>query len=557
MKKKKNVFTSALALGIACTTAISSSIVMPAGAIADDISYYGESTVTVTDCHDGDTIVSYDVDGSIYDSIIYKSGASNELKVVGDSTYNRRVNTEVTTPSEGCSIKYVCLENTTTEQVIYQKATECGQPISFIGSYSNNIADTVAVYEGSKKRELRDETCKKVYSVEDYDELTSDIYYISSFVCCYNGDIEIDSKFLVSDFSDKSLESKNEYPVIELKMSIPNLPDLNYDGLFNSSDIILMQDYVLNKTPLSNIQYWFFYSDYPGYDDEESLGYCIDSYNELLNIVPSPDDRLYEKYNTSFEPLAKEEIIGRISSFDGTNMYWTGLCVLDSFVSENNIFTLDIYCKDLIPLAGSFQLEYDPSLMVIESCNTDNLSIPEYPVEGIKLFNTYNDTDNGILSCYFTSTSGMLTEYSDYIEGGTILRFNCKLTDKAKTGDIIPVKINTIDRPSNNWRNALNDSDYTTIYHYVSGHSGNVIVNDHTSSTHITKIKGDANFDGNVSVADVIAISSYVGNPESNPLDAYAIANGDVHNPGDGISSGDALMIQQYLAGIIPMLDVE
>lgn len=65
------------------------------------------------------------------------------------------------------------------------------------------------------------------------------------------------------------------------------------------------------------------------------------------------------------------------------------------------------------------------------------------------------------------------------------------------------------------------------------------------------------NFDGNVTVADVVAISSYVGNPTTNPLDAYAISNGDVHNVGDGLSANDALMIQQYLVGIITSLDVE
>ncbi|MDE5946279.1 MAG: RICIN domain-containing protein [Oscillospiraceae bacterium] len=65
---------------------------------------------------------------------------------------------------------------------------------------------------------------------------------------------------------------------------------------------------------------------------------------------------------------------------------------------------------------------------------------------------------------------------------------------------------------------------------------------------------GDANDDGIVDVADVVAVASYVGNSSSNSISEKGIVNSDVHNSGDGLTANDALVIQQYLAKIITSL---
>ncbi|MDE5946064.1 MAG: beta-mannosidase [Oscillospiraceae bacterium] len=70
-------------------------------------------------------------------------------------------------------------------------------------------------------------------------------------------------------------------------------------------------------------------------------------------------------------------------------------------------------------------------------------------------------------------------------------------------------------------------------------------------------IYGDANNDGTVDVADVVASAAYVGNPEGNKLDAQGLINADVHNVGNGITADDALAIQQYLAKIVKELPVK
>ena len=63
------------------------------------------------------------------------------------------------------------------------------------------------------------------------------------------------------------------------------------------------------------------------------------------------------------------------------------------------------------------------------------------------------------------------------------------------------------------------------------------------------------NNDGKVEIADVVSAAAFVGDQQSNPLSDEALILGDVQNHGDGITSGDVLMIQQYLANIISSLD--
>ena len=66
--------------------------------------------------------------------------------------------------------------------------------------------------------------------------------------------------------------------------------------------------------------------------------------------------------------------------------------------------------------------------------------------------------------------------------------------------------------------------------------------------------KGDINLDGNIDIADVVAIAGYVGDYSKNKLEPQGILNGDVHNSGNGLNANDSLMIQQYLANIITEL---
>ncbi|MDD7185489.1 MAG: dockerin type I repeat-containing protein [Oscillospiraceae bacterium] len=67
-------------------------------------------------------------------------------------------------------------------------------------------------------------------------------------------------------------------------------------------------------------------------------------------------------------------------------------------------------------------------------------------------------------------------------------------------------------------------------------------------------LRGDANNDNSVDIADVVAIASYVSDSETNQLSEQGIANADVHASGNGINANDALAVQQYIADILTEL---
>lgn len=78
---------------------------------------------------------------------------------------------------------------------------------------------------------------------------------------------------------------------------------------------------------------------------------------------------------------------------------------------------------------------------------------------------------------------------------------------------------------------------------------------EYIENLYTAEIKGDVNADGETDIADTVTISAYVANSGINPINVeQRIINGDVHNTGDGLTANDALMIQQYLAGIIEIL---
>ena len=70
-------------------------------------------------------------------------------------------------------------------------------------------------------------------------------------------------------------------------------------------------------------------------------------------------------------------------------------------------------------------------------------------------------------------------------------------------------------------------------------------------------VYGDANADGKVDVADVVAVAAYVGSAENNKLSDEGLKNADVQGVGDGVTANDALAIQQYLSGSVKSLPIE
>ncbi len=76
---------------------------------------------------------------------------------------------------------------------------------------------------------------------------------------------------------------------------------------------------------------------------------------------------------------------------------------------------------------------------------------------------------------------------------------------------------------------------------------------------------GDANCDGNVTLADAVLIMQVLGNPDAYGVDGtgdihiseQGMLNGDVANVGDGLTNADALAVQEYLLKLIDKLPKE
>lgn len=66
----------------------------------------------------------------------------------------------------------------------------------------------------------------------------------------------------------------------------------------------------------------------------------------------------------------------------------------------------------------------------------------------------------------------------------------------------------------------------------------------------VNVLLGDANCDGDVTMADAAAILQFLGNSELYPLSAAGKINADVAGNRDGITPADALLIQRYKAGL-------
>ncbi len=69
-------------------------------------------------------------------------------------------------------------------------------------------------------------------------------------------------------------------------------------------------------------------------------------------------------------------------------------------------------------------------------------------------------------------------------------------------------------------------------------------------------VYGDANCDGKVEIADATLILQFLTNKDEYQLSKQGLINADVSGNGDGVTGGDALVIQQVDAGIYKITDL-
>ena len=181
----------------------------------------------------------------------------------------------------------------------------------------------------------------------------------------------------------------------------------------------------------------------------------------------------------------------------------------------------------------------------MQKCDYSGLGISNGKTEP-KEFSYVIDSEDGMVNCSFYSTNDDGTNW--------IKKSDAKITltgtvNKDASAGSYTIAVKPIVREGNESMFAGYYDGDSLVEYLVTATNGAVII-----GGTVAGLRGDANCNGSVDISDVVAISGFVGDPTENSLIGQGIINADVQNTGDGISAGDSLMIQQYLAGIIKNL---
>ncbi len=210
----------------------------------------------------------------------------------------------------------------------------------------------------------------------------------------------------------------------------------------------------------------------------------------------------------------------------------------------------------------SFSIEFDKSIITIDDIVAGELTktgvdSSDPSASMLPIFNVSKENDEGFASVMWSTA---IDDSTYWLKGeGVLCTIKGTVATGAKDGaksniDIVPVK-----RMTNTESGVANDvidcgyiKDDVRVSYEVKTTSGSVTVGSGTPSTSVT-LKGDANCDGDVTMADAAAIFQSIGNPDKYGLSETGAANADVVSP-VGVTAADAVEIQKLTAGIIDKL---
>ncbi len=225
-------------------------------------------------------------------------------------------------------------------------------------------------------------------------------------------------------------------------------------------------------------------------------------------------------------------------------------------------FTVEVSVAD-IPAAGmqacNFTLKYDPSVVTIASEGIKAGAL----VEGITgdpsasmlpNFNSFVDAEAGTINLMWSTSVADATYWLK--DGGVFCTVTGTVAEGAKSGtsdiEIIPTV-----RDTHSGSGVANDKidcgymkDGSKVGYEVAVTNGEITIGDGGS---VSTLKGDANCDGKVEIADATLILQFLTNKDEYQLTDQGMLNADCD--GDpGVTASDALKIQQLDAGVIDKL---
>ena len=259
--------------------------------------------------------------------------------------------------------------------------------------------------------------------------------------------------------------------------------------------------------------------------------------------------------DTSFDIIAEYDNYGTTDYMTLNVVLESGLWKINSIEKESDYTTraneLLTALNDIEYLGGSF-VDFDMSTAFTDKNGNEFAQVVKSAFTStatVKAFMQANLTDKMISERYSGIIGTDDPHYIDYkgvLYGKTSAR-GCGFAWSTKAPEIKNITGTSFDIVAEYDNYGV--TDYMTLNVVIS--NGVWKINSLSESSASNKIAGDANNDGKVDVADVVAVASYVSNPKKNKLTEQGIINGDVHNSGNGLNANDALAVQQYLANII------
>lgn len=221
-------------------------------------------------------------------------------------------------------------------------------------------------------------------------------------------------------------------------------------------------------------------------------------------------------------------------------------------------FSVEVSLAD-IPSTGiqacNFSIEFDPSLVTITKVEEGKLAksgadSSDPSASLIAPFNSFTDNDEGTVSVMWSTS---LDDASYWLKGeGVLCTITGKVASGAKDGDVANLKIVPTKRDTSTGSGVANDEidcgylkNGEKVSYAIKTTDGSVTV----GSAGGKLVIGDANEDGDVTVADAAAILQFLGNNEAFSLTEQGQKNADVDGNA-GLTPADALKIQKVCAGL-------
>lgn len=382
--------------------------------------------------------------------------------------------------------------------------------VQFTGENSGSLSDKFRIYKENGSYEIEtkkflniDAEGKKFCVPENYIENNGDYYYIKND----NTVVLAKSKYSKEDvnFEGTPIEEKviipdeiNGYPVTAIEQNAFIGSDLTEIVLPDTIKIIDAGAFYgcifLNKINIpENLEYI----------GEEAFAYCS-SLKEISINSPQINVSQYAFYNC----WELKNVNLNVKSID--NNAFQNCTSLKNLILSNNIEKI------------GFEAFYNCSSL-------ENISLPDsLKIIGCGAFSKYSEKENSIKSITIPSNVKVI---------GALPRAK----GEAPTSGLYipPTDPLTEEQP------CAFSSD-CMIYGYQNTEA-ELYANENNLKFIPLDSKYDANQDGNIDIADVVTVASYVVNPEKNSISEQAVINADVQNSGNGLDANDCLMIQKYI----------